>query len=132
MRKQYIINDIGQLNLMTKVNRKLAPIIATTAMLIAAIMLANPIASLNAQENQTQGNQTNQTKAAGQVVTKIDVDPLMKALKDNYPKIGDVKDPKGLVDALKDIKDPKEVARNMVAAGLMQDLEKFKAMQDSE
>ncbi|CAN5443109.1 hypothetical protein BH18THE1_BH18THE1_09760 [soil metagenome] len=132
MREQYIINDIGQSNSMTKVNRKLAPVFASMAVLVAAIMLANPIATVNAQENQTQGNQTNQSQSAGQVVTKIDVDPLMKALKDNYPKVSDVKDPKGLVDALKDIKDPKEVARNMVAAGLLHDLEKFKAMQDSE
>jgi hypothetical protein len=103
---------------------------ASLALLLGATAVVNPISIANAQENQTQGNQTNQT--AGQVVTKIDVDPLMKALKDNYPKVGDVKDPKGLVDALKDIKDPKEVVRNMVAAGLLHDLEKFKEVQDSE
>ncbi len=98
------------------------------AVLLGATLIANPIGQVNAQENQT--NQTNATGAV--VVTKIDVEPLMQALKDNYPKIGDAKDPKGLIDALKDIKDPKEVVRNMVAAGLMQDLEKFKAVQDME
>lgn len=115
---------------MSKVNIKLASVFASLAVLLGATMLANPIAIVYAQENQTQGNQTNQTGAV--VVTKIDVDPLEKALKDAYPKIGDVKDEKGLVDALKDIKDPKEVARNMVAANLLQDLMKFKAIQDSE
>jgi hypothetical protein len=58
--------------------------------------------------------------------------PVMKALKDAYPKLGDVKDGKGLVDALKDIKDPKEVVRNMVAAGLLQNLEIFKTVQDMQ
>jgi len=95
------------------------------AMMLGGTMIANPIGQANAQENQT--NQTNATGAV--VVTKIDVDPLMKALKDNYPKVGDVKDAQGLVDAMKDIKDPKEVVRNMIAAGLMHDLEKFKAVQ---
>jgi hypothetical protein len=117
---------------MSNVNIKLAFTFASMAVLLGATMIANSITTVSAQENQTQGNQTNQTNAAGTVVTKIDVDPLMKALEDNYPKIGDVKDPKGLVDALNDIKDPKEVVKNMVAAGLLHDLEKFKAVQDSE
>jgi len=95
-------------------------------------MIANPIAQVNAQGNQT--NATNATGGEKKVVAavKIDVDPVMKALKDAYPKLGDVKDAKGLVDALKDIKDPKEVVRNMVAAGLLQDLEIFKTIQDMQ
>ena len=109
---------------------KMTSIFVSMAILLAATMLSNPIAFVSAQENKTQGNQTNQT--AGQSVTKIDVDPLMKALKDNYPKVSDVKDPKGLIDALKDIKDPKEVVKNMVAAGLLHDLEKLKALQESQ
>jgi Holliday junction resolvase RusA-like endonuclease len=116
---------------MSKINKKLTPVLAIAVMLVA-MMVTNSIAVVNAQENQTQGNQTNQTSGGAVVVTKIDVDPLMKALKDAYPKVGDVKDPQGLVDALKDIKDPKEVVRNMIAAGLLHDLEKFKAVQDSE
>lgn len=117
---------------MSYLKRNFVVLFASLALLLGATAVVNPISIANAQENQTQGNQTNQT--AGQVVTvtKIDVDPLMKALKDNYPKVGDVKDPKDLVDALKDIKDAKEVVRNMVAAGLLHDLEKFKAVQDSE
>ncbi|HEX5920258.1 MAG TPA: hypothetical protein VFY55_00600 [Nitrososphaeraceae archaeon] len=114
---------------MSNINgRSLAVLMASMAVLLGAAMIANPLGQANAQENQT--NQTNATGAV--VVTKIDVDPLMKALKDNYPKVGDVKDPKGLVDAMNDIKDPKEVVRNMIAAGLLHDLEKFKAIQDSE
>jgi hypothetical protein len=115
---------------MSHLKRNFVVLFASLALLLGATAVVNPISIANAQENQTQGNQTNQT--AGKVVTKIDVDPLMKALKDNYPKVGDVKDPKGLVDALKDIKDPKEVVKNMVAAGLLHDLEKFKEVQDSE
>lgn len=115
---------------MFKNNRKLTPIIASVVLLLGAMIAVNPIYIVSAQENQTQGNQTNQSSTGGEAVTKIDVDPLMKALKDNYPKVGDAKDPKGLVDALKDIKDPKEIVKNMVAAGLMDYLEKFKAVQD--
>jgi hypothetical protein len=114
---------------MSNINRtSLAVLMASMAVLLGAAMIANPIGQGNAQENQT--NQTNATGAV--VVTKIDVDPLMDAIKEAYPKVGDAKDPQGLVDALKDIKDPKEVVRNMVAAGLLNDLEKFKAVQDSE
>ena len=124
---------------MSKINRNFAVLIASMAVLLGAAIIVNPIGQANAQ-----GNQTNQTNATGgatnatggekKVVAavKIDVDPLMKALKDAYPKLGDVKDAKGLVDALKDIKDPKEVVRNMVAAGLLQNLEIFKTIQDMQ
>jgi len=114
---------------MSNINRPtLAVLMGSMAVLLGAAMIANPIGQANAQENQT--NQTNATGAV--VVTKIDVDPVMDALKKAYPKVGDVKDAQGLVDALKDVKDPKEVVRNMVAAGLMQHLEIFKEVQDSE
>lgn len=124
---------------MSKINRNFAVLIATMAVLLGAAIIVNPIGQASAQ-----GNQTNQTNATGgatnatggekKVVAavKIDVDPLMKALKDAYPKLGDVKDAKGLVDAVKDIKDPKEVVRNMVAAGLLQNLEIFKTIQDMQ
>jgi len=124
---------------MSKINRNFAVLIASMAVLLGAAITVNTIGQVNAQ-----GNQTNQTNATGgatnatggekKVVAavKIDVDPLMKALKDAYPKLGDVKDAKGLVDAVKDIKDPKEVVRNMVAAGLLQNLEIFKTIQDMQ
>jgi len=122
-------------------NTKIVPVLfVSMALLLGAAMIANPIAQVNAQGNQT--NATNATAGAAKNATggekkvvaavKIDVDPVMKALKDAYPKLGDVKDAKGLVDALKDIKDPKEVVRNMVAAGLLQDLEIFKTIQDMQ
>jgi hypothetical protein len=142
---------------MLNINRKfVAVFFASMAVLLGAAMIANPIAQVNAQGNQT--NATNATAGAAKNATagaaknatagaaknatagekkvvaavKIDVDPVMKALKDAYPKLGDVKDAKGLVGALKDIKDPKEVVRNMVAAGLLQDLEIFKTIQDMQ
>ena len=119
--------------------KTIAVLFASMAVLLGATMIANPIGQANAQGNQT--NQTNATGGAANAtagekkvgaVVKIDVDPLMKALKDAYPKLSDVKDPKGLVDAMKDIKDPKEVLRNLVAAGLMQNLDIFKAVQDMQ
>ena len=118
--------------------KTIAVLFASMAVLLGATMIANPIGQANAQGNQT--NQTNATGGAANAtggekkvaVVKIDVDPLMKALKDAYPKLSDVKDPKGLVDAMKDIKDPKEVLRNLVAAGLLQNLDIFKTVQDMQ
>lgn len=108
--------------------------VAAMAVLLGATMIANPITLVNAQGNQSQGNQSqgNKTNATGGAkavtITKIDVDPIMKALKDAYPKAGDIKDDK--VDAVKDLKDAKETAKTMVAANLLRDLTQFKALQD--
>jgi hypothetical protein len=122
-------------------NKKtIAILFASMAVLLGATMLANPIALVNAQGNQTnqttQTTQTNpnqtkpneQTKVA--VVTKIDVDPLVKALKDAYPKAADIKDDN--VGSLKDLKDAKETAKTMAAANLLRDLMQFKALQDMQ
>jgi Holliday junction resolvase RusA-like endonuclease len=107
---------------MTKVNKKLAPAFASMVALIAAIMLANPMATVNAQENQTQGNQTNQTK--------IDVDSIIKDLQNAYPKVEFGEDDKKFVEGLKDIKDPKELARLMIAEQLIHDLNALKALKE--
>ena len=77
-------------------------------------MIANPIGMVNAQTNQiqvnqSQGNKANTTRVKVVTITKIDVDPIMKALKDAYPKAGDIKDDN--VDAVKDLKDAKEAAK---------------------
>ena len=118
----------------------MAILFASMAVLLGATMLANPIALVNAQGNQTnqttQTTQTNpnQTKPNEQtkvvVVTKIDVDPLVKALKDNYPKAADIKDDN--VGSLKDLKDAKETAKTLAAANLLRDLMQFKALQDMQ
>ena len=114
-------------NLMS--NRKtIAVLFASMAVLLGATMIANPIALVNAQGNQSQGNQTNATAGKAVVITKIDVDPITKALKDAYPKAGDIKDDN--VDAVKDLKDAKEAAKTLVAANLLRDLAQFKALQD--
>jgi Holliday junction resolvase RusA-like endonuclease len=115
---------------MSTTNTKTITMFVTAmAVLLGATMIANPIALVNAQGNQSQGNKTNATGGAKAVtITKIDVDPIMKALKDAYPKAGDIKDDK--VDAVKDLKDAKETAKTMVAANLLRDLTQFKALQD--
>jgi len=117
--------------------KTIAILFASMAVLLGASMIANPIALVNAQGNQTnQTNQSNanQTKPTEQkkvaVVTKIDVDPLVKALKDNYPKAGDIKDDN--VGSLKDLKDAKETAKTLAAANLLRDLMQFKALQDMQ
>jgi len=122
--KHYVLSK-----LMSKTNSKIAVLIASLAVLLGAAMIANPIEQVNAQGNQSQGNKTNNTGGAKAVtVTKIDVDPIMKALKDAYPKAGDIKDDN--VDAVKDLKDAKEAAKTLVAASLLRDLAQFKALQD--
>ena len=117
---------------MSNVNTKLALVIASIAVLLGSTVLANPIGQANAQENQT--NQTNATGTAKITITKIDLDPLMKALKDNYPKLGDIKgeEDKSFVETVKDLKDAKETAKTLVAANLLRDLIQFKALQDME
>ena len=113
-------------------NKKtIAILFASMAVLLGATMIANPIALVNAQGNQSQGNKTNATGGTkAVVVTKIDVDPLLKAIKDAYPKAGDIKDDS--VSALKDLKDAKETAKTMAAANLLRDLTQFKALQDMQ
>ncbi|HKX20769.1 MAG TPA: hypothetical protein VJM74_03760 [Nitrososphaeraceae archaeon] len=114
---------------MSNTNSKIAVLVTSLAVLLGAAMITNPIAQVNAQGNQSQGNKTNATGGAKVVtVTKIDVDPIMKALKDAYPKAGDIKDDN--VDAVKDLKDAKEAAKTLVAASLLRDLAQFKALQD--
>src|SRR5438093_10577801 len=114
--------------------------VAAVAVLIGAGIIANPMHQVNAQGNQTNptnatgGAATNATTGEKKVVAavKIDVDPVMKALKDAYPKLADVKgeDDKSFVEGLKDLKDAKETAKTMVAANLLRDLIQFKALQD--
>ena len=108
---------------------------ASMTVLLGAAMIANPIALVNAQGNQSQGNQSqgNKSSTTGAktvTITKIDVDPLTKAIKDAYPKAGDIKDDK--VDAVKDLKDAKEAAKTLVAANLLRDLMQFKSLQDMQ
>jgi hypothetical protein len=121
---------MNNFRIMSTTNTKTITMFVTAmAVLLGATMIANPIALVNAQGNQSQGNKTNATGGAKAVtITKIDVDPIMKALKDAYPKAGDIKDDK--VDAVKDLKDAKETAKTMVAANLLRDLTQFKALQD--
>jgi len=134
---------------MSTTNRRtITMFVAAVAVLIGVGMIANPVQQVNAQGNQTNAtNGTNATNATGgaaknatggekKVVAavKIDVDPVMKALKDAYPKLGDVKgeEDKSFVEGLKDLKDAKETAKTMVAANLIRDLIQFKALQDMQ
>ena len=113
----------------------IAVLLASMAVLLGAAMIANPIGLVNAQANQSQanqsqGNKSSNTGAKTVTVTKIDVDPITKAIKDAYPKAGDIKDDK--VDAIKDLKDAKEAAKTLVAANLLRDLMQFKSLQDMQ
>ena len=118
----------------------IAVLLASMAVLLGAAMIANPIVLVNAQGNQSQANQSQANQSQGNkssntgaktvTITKIDVDPITKAIKDAYPKAGDIKDDK--VDAINDLKDAKEAAKTLVAANLLRDLMQFKSLQDMQ
>ena len=97
--------------------------IAATTVFLGAIMMANPISVVNAQ-----GNETNATGTL--TVAKIEVDPIIKALQDAYPKLEFGEDDQKYVESLKDIKDAKELARLIIAEELIHDLNALKALQE--
>jgi Holliday junction resolvase RusA-like endonuclease len=98
-------------------------VIAATTVLLGAMMMTNSISVVNAQ-----GNETNATGTL--TITKIDVDPIIKALQDAYPNLEFGEDDQKFVDSLKDIKDAKEMARLLVAEELIHDLMALKALQE--
>lgn len=103
---------------MSATNAKTAGMfVAAAAVLLGAMMVPNPISVANAQENQTNA-------------TKIDVDPIIKSLQNAYPNLEFGEDDQKFVDGLKDIKDPKELARLMIAEQLIHDLNALKGLQD--
>ena len=109
---------------MSNTNRKsIGVFVSATAVFLGAIMMANPIPTVNAQ-----GNETNTTGTL--TITKIDVDPIIKALQDAYPNLEFGEDDQKFVEGLKDIKDPKELARLIIAEELIHDLNALKALQE--
>ena len=98
-------------------------VIAATTVFLGAMMMANLVSVVNAQ-----GNETNATGTL--TITKIDVDPIVKALQDAYPNLEFGEDDQKFVDSLKDIKDAKEMARLLVAEELIHDLMALKALQE--
>jgi hypothetical protein len=105
-----------------------------TAILFGAALVANPTQSVNAQNgNGTQnGNATNATVII--TANSVDIDPLVKALKKQYPAIeqhsGD--EDKSLAEKVKELKDAKETAKTIVAANLLRDLIALKALQEGD
>ena len=62
------------------------------------------------------GNATNATVII--TVNSVDIDPLVKALKKQYPAIGELSgdEDKSLAEKVKELKDVKETAKTIVAA----------------
>jgi Holliday junction resolvase RusA-like endonuclease len=103
--------------------RTIGIFVAAATVLLGAIMIANPISVANAQ-----GNETNATGTL--TITKIDVDPIIKALQDAYPQLEFGEDDQKFVEGLKDIQDAKEMARLIIAEELIHDLMALKALQE--
>jgi hypothetical protein len=94
-----------------------------TAILLGATMMVNPIHQVNAQGNATNAN------VGGQAVAIIEIDPLINALQEKYPKLAELKEDKDLVEAVKTLEDTKEAAKIIVGFNLLRDLAQFKALE---
>lgn len=103
--------------------------IIAAAILVAAALVANPIRQVNAQ-----GNATNVTGVGVVKITTIDTDSLIKALKTKFPKLAALTgaEDRDLIGGLKDLKDPKETAKTIIAANLIRVLIHYKAIQDMQ
>jgi hypothetical protein len=110
---------------MSNTNAKtLCMFFVATAILLGATMMANAIHQVNAQ-----GNATNATDGGQAVVAVVEIDPLIKALQEKYPKLAELKEDKDLVEAVKTLEDTKEAAKIIVGFNLLRDLAQFKALE---
>jgi len=107
-----------------------------TAILFGAALVANPTQSVNAQNGNGNGTQNGNATNATVIITanSVDIDPLVKALKKQYPAISELSgdEDKSLAEKVKELKDAKETARTIVAANLLRDLIALKALQEGE
>ena len=124
----FINNELHGIKVMPKATMFGMYFIAA-AILVAAALVANPIRHVNAQ-----GNATNVTGVGVVKITTIDTDSLIKALKTKFPKLAALTgaEDRDLIGGLKDLKDPKETAKTIIAANLMRDLIQYKAIQEMQ
>jgi hypothetical protein len=108
-------------------------IIMTVTLLVAAVVLVNPVNMVHAQGNatQTQGNATqtqgNATQKQGNFTALIDVDTLSKNIKERHPILAKMAadEDKGTIVVIKGM-DPKEAAKTIIALNMLRLLQQYK------
>ena len=99
--------------------------VVATVLLSAGLLATPSFKMANAQENQTQGNQTQ----------GLDVDKWIVALKAQNPTLADIEQDSKVKDAIGKIKgmqDPQEATKNLDALYALQQLMNLKALQEGQ
>ena len=106
--------------------QKIGILAVLASVLLSAALVATPTFKVaNAQENETQGNQTQ----------GLDVDKWIMVLKQQNPTLGDIEQSPDVSDAIGKIKgmqDPKEATKNLDALYALQQLMNLKALQEGQ
>jgi hypothetical protein len=108
------------------VNKQLGMLTVVATVLLSAGLLATPSFKVaNAQENQTQGNQTQ----------GLDVDRWIVVLKEQNPALADIEqDPKvnDAIGKIKAMQDPKEAVKALDALYSLQQLMNLKSLNEAQ
>ena len=107
-------------------NKQLGILAVLASILLSAGLLATPTFKVaNAQENQTQGNQTQ----------GLDVDRWIVVLKEQHPLLADIEQDQKVNDAIgkiKAIQDPKEAVKALDALYSLQQLMNLKSLNEAQ
>ena len=106
--------------------QKIGILAVLASVLLSAALLATPSFKFaNAQENQTQGNQTQ----------GLDVDKWIVALKETNPTLKNIEqspDVKDAIGKIKEMQDPKEAVKNLDALYSLQQLMNLKSLNEGQ
>ena len=107
-------------------NKQLGILAVLASILLSAGLLATPTFKVaNAQENQTQGNQTQ----------GLDVDKWIVALKAQNPTLADIEQDSKVKDAIgkiKEMQDPQEAVKALDALYSLQQLMNLKSLNEAQ
>jgi hypothetical protein len=108
--------------------QKIGILVVLASVLLSGALLATPsLKVVNAQGNETKGNQT-QTQG-------LPVEAWIKILKDKNPTLKDIEqDPKvkDAIGKIKGMQDPKEAVKNLEALYSLQQLLNLKSLQEGQ
>ena len=106
--------------------QKIGILAVLASVLLSTGLLATPTFKVaNAQENQTEGNQTQ----------GLDVDRWIVALKESNPTLADIEQSQDVKDAIakiKEMQDPQEAVKNLDALYSLQQLLNLKALNEAQ
>ena len=111
--------------------QKIGILAVLTSVLLSAALLATPnFKVVNAQENQTGGNQTMGSEAKG-----LPVEQWIIVLKKDNPALANIEQSQDVKDAIgkiKAMKDPNEAVKTFNALGALQQLMNIKSAQEAK